>query len=135
LCVADGTPGTWIHLGGPASSGTFTVLPQPVRVYNATAVTGIIHGIDLTTTSSGVPTDATAAVITVNITNTTAQANSYCKVFADDLTTPPPTTAVRWRDAKELIANSVTTRVAAAKIATQINGRANLAIDVVGYYR
>jgi hypothetical protein len=135
LCVADGTPGTWIHLGGPASSGTFTVLHRPVRVYNATAVTGIIHGIDLTTASSGVPTDATAAVITVNITNTTAQANSFCKVFADDLTTPPPTTAVRWRDAKELIANSVTTRLAAAKIATQINGQANLAIDVVGYYR
>jgi hypothetical protein len=135
LCVADGTPGTWIHLGGPASSGTFTVLHRPVRVYTATAVTGIIHGIDLTTASSGVPTDATAAVITVNITNTTAQANSFCKVFADDLTTPPPTTAVRWRDAKELIANSVTTRLAAAKIATQINGQANLAIDVVGYYR
>jgi hypothetical protein len=135
LCVADGTPGTWIHLGGPASSGTFTVLHRPVRVYTATAVTGILHGIDLTTASSGVPTDATAAVITVNITNTTAQANSFCKVFADDLTTPPPTTAVRWRDAKELIANSVTTRLAAAKIATQINGQANLAIDVVGYYR
>jgi hypothetical protein len=46
LCVADGTPGTWIHLGGPASSGTFTVLHRPVRVYTATAVTGIIHGID-----------------------------------------------------------------------------------------
>jgi hypothetical protein len=143
LCVVSGTPGSWAWLGGaspdpdpgPASSGTFTVLHRPVRVYTATAVTGIIHGIDLTTASSGVPTDATAAVITVNITNTTAQANSFCKVFADDLTTPPPTTAVRWRDAKELIANSVTTRLAATKIATQINGQANLAIDVVGYYR
>ena len=78
VCVADGTPGTWVRLAGPSTAGAFTVLLTPVRVYDTRPastrpgggtgpVTGTRHGIDLTANSSGLATDATAAMVTLTV--------------------------------------------------------------------
>ena len=146
VCTADGTPGTWSRIGGAGTAGAFTVLPTPVRVYDTRPtstrpgggtgpVTGTRHGIDLTANSSGLPTDATAAMVTLTVLNTQAQNNAYGQIYADALTTPPTTSVVNWTTANQLIATTTTTALTAGKVAIAMNPGANVLIDVLGYWR
>ena len=76
LCVLDGTPGTWVRLGVPGSSGALSVLPASVRVYDSRSgqaptsvgpksplVAGTPRAVDMRANSSGVPTTANAVLI------------------------------------------------------------------------
>ena len=146
LCLADGTPGTWSRIGGAGTAGAFTVLATPTRVYDTRVnsglpgagtgpVTGVRHDIDLTANTSGLPTDATAAVVTLTVTNTVANQAAYGQIYANGLVTPPSTSSINWTAANSLVATTTTTALTAGKVAISMNPGANVLIDVLGYYR
>lgn len=143
LCLADGSPGTWTRLGGTGTAGAFTVLATPTRVYDTRAnsglpgagtgpVSGVRHDIDL---SGAVPVDATAALVTLTVTDTVANPNAYGQIYANGLVTPPSTSSINWTAADSLVATTTTTALTAGKVAISMNPGANVLIDVLGYYR
>ena len=146
LCTAAGTPGAWSLIGGAGTAGAFTVLATPTRVYDTRVnsglpgagtgpVTGVRHDIDLTANTSGLPTDATAAVVTLTVTDTVANQAAYGQIYANGLVTPPSTSSINWTAANSLVATTTTTALTAGKVAISMNPGANVLIDVLGYYR
>ncbi|HEY6530697.1 MAG TPA: hypothetical protein VIY72_00230, partial [Acidimicrobiales bacterium] len=146
ICVADGTPGTWVRLAGPGTAGPFTVLHAPARVYDTRPnsglpgagtgpVVGVRRDIDLTAASSTVPADATAAVVVVTVTNTTATSTGRATVFANDLPGAPMVNTLRWTAANLTLAATTTSAVVGGKVAVRIDPQANLIVDVLGYHR
>ena len=143
LCIADGTPGTWRRLGGTNTTGALTILPTPQRAYDTRhnsghpgadtgPVQGTRHDIDLTTT--GIPTDATAALVTLTVTGTIANPAGYGQIYANALTTPPDTSVINWTAADTVIATTTTTALTNGKVALTILPGANTIIDVLGYH-
>ena len=146
LCTADGSPGTWSRIGGHDTAGAFTALPTPVRVYDTRdgsglpgadtgPVTGTRHGIDLTADASGLPTDATAAMVTLTVTDTRPDPNAYGQIYADALTTPPGTSTINWTDTDQLVATTTTTALTDGHVAVGMYPGANVLVDLVGYWR
>jgi len=151
LCVAGGTPGTWVRLAGPATAGALTVLPTPTRVYDSrpgqppniapqTKLTANTPrtGIALTTNNSGIPTDASAAIITATVVNTAGGAPGgpgFLTVYPDGI--PAPSTSnLNWTSAGAVVANTTTVALGpGAKIAAFANRATDLIIDAIGYYR
>jgi hypothetical protein len=152
VCVADGTPGTWVRLAGPATAGAFTVLPSPVRVYDSrpgatptdvgpkTKLTAFQprQGVALTTNTSGVPTDATAATISVTVANTAGGSPTnpgYLTVYPSD-TAWPGTSNLNWTTPDAITAVTTTVGLGPdATIAAYASHACDLIIDVIGYHR
>ena len=122
------------------------MLPTPVRVYDTRTgsglpgagtgpITGTRHDIDLTANSSGLPTDATAALVTLTATNTVANPNAYGQIYANALTTPPTTSVINWTTANDLVATTTTTALTNGQVAVTMAPAANILIDLLGYYR
>lgn len=143
LCIADGTPGTWRRLGGTNTAGALTILPTPQRAYDTRPnsghpgagtgpVQGTRHDIDLTV--AGIPTDATAALVTLTATDTIANPNAYGQIYANALTTPPDTSVINWTTANTIIATTTTTALTNGQVALTILPGANTIIDVLGYH-
>ena len=143
LCVAGGTPGTWRRVAGHQTAGALVVLATPTRVYDTRVnsglpgagtgpVTGVRHDIDL---SGAVPVDATAALVTLTVTDTVANQAAYGQIYANGLVTPPSTSSINWTAADSLVATTTTTALTAGKVAISMNPGANVLIDVLGYYR
>ncbi len=146
VCVADGTPGTWVRLAGANTAGAFTALSTPVRVYDnrpgsgkpgagTGPISGTRHGIDLTANSSGLPTDASAAMVTMTVTNTQANPAAYGQIYPDALATPPATSVINWTAANTVIATTTTTGLTNGKVAVTIAPGANVILDLIGYWR
>ncbi len=146
LCVADGTPGTWVRLAGAATAGAFTALPTPVRVFDTRPgsgkpgagtgpISGTRHGIALTANSSGLPVDASAAMVTMTVTNTQANPAAYGQIYPDALVTPPATSVINWTAANTVIATTTTTGLTNGKVAVTIAPGANVILDLIGYWR
>ncbi len=146
LCVADGTPGTWVRIAGPGGAGMFSALPTPVRLYDTRSgsthpgsgtgpISGTRHGIDLTANASGLPADATAAMVTMTVTNTQANPAAYGQIYPDALTTPPATSVINWTQANDVIATTTTAGLTAGKVAVTIAPGANVILDLIGYWR
>ena len=122
------------------------MLATPTRVYDTRTgsglpgagtgpVTGVRHDIDLTANSSGLPTDATAALVTLTVTNTVANPAAYGQIYANGLVTPPGTSTINWTQGNDVLATTTTTALTNGKVAISMNPGANVLIDVLGYYR
>ena len=146
LCTASGNPGTWVRVSGAGTTGPLTMLATPTRVYDTRAdsglpgagtgpVTGVRHDIDLTANGSGLPVDATAALVTLTVTNTIANLAAYGQIYANGLATPPGTSTINWTQSNDVIATTTTTALTDGKVAISMNPGANVLIDVLGYYR
>jgi hypothetical protein len=145
LCVADGTPGTFRKLGGPATAGQLHVLPSTVRVYDARdgqAPFDVQKGkldslsdraIDMTKASSGVPAGATAVVVNLTVTNTNAA--GWLALFKNGIPWPG-NSSINWDHANQTIANlAVVALDQTAKIEAHCSGATDFVIDVIGYYQ
>ncbi len=151
LCVADGTPGTWRRLAGPSTAGALTVLPSPVRVYDSRpgqppfvapqtrlAAGTPRTGLALTTASSGIPTDATAAIVTTTVANTGGGSPTipgFLTLYANGVPTPNAST-LNWTTAGAVVATTTTVALGPnATIAALANYTTDLIIDAIAYYR
>jgi hypothetical protein len=144
LCVANGTPGTFRKLGGPATAGQLHLLPSTVRVYDSRvgfAPLDVQKGqldasseraIDMTKASSGVPAGATAVVVNLTVTNTDAA--GWLALFKNGIAWPG-NSSINWDHPSQTIANlAVVALDATAKIKARCVGATDFVIDVIGYY-
>ena len=145
LCVADGTPGTWVRLGAPGSAGAFSVLPSSVRVYDSRPgqaptsvgpktplVGGTARTVDLTVNSSGVPAAANAVLI--NLTAVPRTSSGFLAAYKAGISFPG-TSTLNWSAAGNPIANSAVVAVGTGKINLLANASTDVIVDVIGYYR
>ena len=147
VCVKGGTPGTWRKVAGQATAGSFHVLAAPVRVYDSRSGTApstgpktplaanVARTIDLKGNSSGVPAGATAALVTVLLLNT-ASGNGNFTLWAAGVAKPSANTMV-WGGAAggRYTAKEVSALDATARVQVSSSIKADIALDVVGYYR
>ncbi len=147
LCVANGTPGTWRTLSGPASSGQFHVLRAPARVYDSRPgtspstigpktkfATNQTRTFDLKANNSGVPAGATAALVTLLLVNASTTAGNMT-IWANGVTKPQANTLVWGGTAGRFTATAVTALDNQARVQVNASRTTDLVIDVVGYYR
>jgi hypothetical protein len=147
LCIASGTPGTWRRIGGASSSGAFTALATPVRVYDsrpgnlpnigtkAPLEAGVARTCDLKANSSGVPVGATSVLLSLLATNTTGAGGGFLSVYRNGIAWPG-TSNLNWSGPNQNVAVTTLTAVDAAALcqlyASQVT---NVVVDVLGYYR
>ncbi len=147
LCITIGTPGVWRRLGGTSTAGALTVLPSAVRAYDSRAgqvPTGVAKGqlasgqertVDLRV-GSGVPAGATAALLNVTVTGTSA--GGFLKLFKPGAAVPSAS-AINWVAAGSNLANHATVAVSpTAGVTVRCGGSGavtDVIIDVMGYYR
>jgi hypothetical protein len=152
LCTAAGTPGTWVRITGAGTAGPLSMLPAPVRVYDTrpgAAPTGVgpktphatavpRTGIALTANGSTVPTDATAAIVSITVTNTTGGSPAgpaYLGIYANGASYAG-TSNLNWTAPSSTIAVTTTTAVGpGATIAAFASHPTDLIIDVIAYHR
>ncbi len=127
------------------------MLPSPVRVYDSrpgqppfvapqtklpanTPRTGIA----LTAASSGIPTDATAAILTATVANTGGGSPTipgFLTLYATGVPTPTAST-LNWTTPGAVIATTTTVALGpAATITALANYTTDLIIDAIAYYR
>lgn len=144
--VAAGTPGQWLRLAGPTTSGSLNLLASPKRVYDSrvgalpaiapkTPLTNLSsRTIDCTGNASGVPAGARGVLL--NVTVVTLTANGFLAV------TPggagfTGTSTLNWTGVGAVIANSVTTATGAnatIDVTAGGGGSTDVIVDVFGYY-
>jgi hypothetical protein len=152
LCTADGNPGAWVRITGSGAAGALQMLPSPVRVYDTrpgAPPTGVgpktplatgtpRTGIALGANSSTVPTDATAAIVSVTVTNTTGGSPggpAYLGLYANGATYTG-TSNLNWTSPGSTIAVTTTTALGpGATIAAFASHPTDLIIDVIAYYQ
>ncbi len=131
---------------GPPPAGEAHLLPVPLRAYdsrdadgrialNTTRTISLAFGKDATNTSViAVPPGATAAIVTLTVTDTVG-AGGFLKLYSAALVSPPSTSSINWSGAGQNLA--VTTQVAvdsAGKVkVTDGANPTNFLIDVVGF--
>jgi hypothetical protein len=132
---------------GPAPAGEAHLLPVPLRAYdsrdaggakitpNETRTISLALGKDSTNASLvAVPPGATAAIVTLTVTETTGT-GGFLKLYSAALTDPPATSSINWSGVNQNIA--VSTQVAVdASGKVKVTGGANAThflIDVIGY--
>ncbi|MCU1372261.1 MAG: hypothetical protein JWO77_3455, partial [Ilumatobacteraceae bacterium] len=145
FCVADGTPGTWRKLAGPATAGSFHILPAPVRVYdsrpqNAPAVgpkTKLANNtsrlLSLRANSSGVPQGATAVAVTLLLVDAAAIDGNFI-IWAQGQPRPQANTMVWGGSAGRFTSPAVTAVNPQGEVYVAASAPTNLVVDVVGYY-
>lgn len=153
ICVADGTPGTWRKLAGPATAGAFHAI-TPTRVYDSRAAApaqGVLgaggnktlsvkDGRDLTTgnvtVADLIPAGTTA--ITANITVVNTVGSGFLAVNPGGNTTVSAAT-VNWFASGQILNNGVNVTLNATRDVTVICGggtgaQTDFVIDATGYY-
>ena len=133
------------------TTGALTVLPSPVRVYDSRPgqppfvapqtklpANTPRTGITLTAASSGIPTDATAAIVTATIANTGGGSPAipgFLTLYASGIPTPT-TSTLNWTTPNAVIATTTTVALGPnATIAANANYATDLIIDAIAYYR
>jgi hypothetical protein len=108
LCVADGTPGTWIQV----SHGGVRLLPTPQRAYSSTEVSGgarmnqgETRTIPIGGVVAGVPTIARGVVI--NLTVHLNINGGFVTAFPAG-SSLPSTSTVNWNTSNQAVANGAT---------------------------
>jgi len=129
---------------GPAQVST-VLLPSPLRAYDSrtadgklqagqTRTIGLATGKDAAGTNQiALPPNATAALVTLTITQT--EGAGFVKLYSAALTSEPPTSSINWGSPDQIL--SVATPVAVddqgrVKITGGVSAT-NVIIDVVGY--
>lgn len=149
-CTASGTPGTWRRLSGTGANaaGSLTILPSTVRCYDSRPASppagggtkGPLGGavtrlIDTTNNSTGVPAGATAVLVNLTATNTSAA--GFLALFKAGVAWPG-NSSINWDHAGQSIANLAVVAVDATdRIAAYCATGAfcDFIIDVIGYYQ
>jgi hypothetical protein len=147
VCTAGGTPGVWRKVAGPTTAGAFHVLAPAVRVYDSRPglaptsvgpktplVANSPRTFDLTANASHVPVGATAAMVTLVVTNA-ATTGGNLTAWAAGGTKPVGTTLAWGAKTDRCSTLAVTALDAKARLQVVANAPADLAIDVIGYYR
>jgi hypothetical protein len=147
VCTAGGTPGVWRKVAGPTTAGALHVLAPAVRVYDSRPglapttvgpktplVANTPRTFDLTANASHVPADATAAMVTLVVTNA-ATTGGNLTIWANGGTRPAGTTLAWGGKTDRCSTLAVTALDAKARMQVVANAPADLAIDVIGYYR
>jgi hypothetical protein len=130
----------------PEGSSTY-VLPTPVRAFDSrqpntqgqgALTAGSTTVVDLTTDPTGaigaIPPDATAAIVTVTITETGGA--GFLSVYSNALATAPATSTINWTQSGQDVAVTTTVKIDATdkvKITVGPNGTTDVILDVVGY--
>ncbi len=146
-CVQTGTPGVWRRLTGSTGAGSLTVLSAPVRVYDSrtgqapTAIgpktplaNGVDRVVDTSGNFSGVPSDATAVMLSLTAVN--QNGSGWLSVRADGAAYGGHSNLNF--QANTAIATMCLSRCSGSDIAVRLGGAAtscNVAVDVLGYYR
>ena len=136
---------------GPAPAGQVHLLPSPLRAYDSRDNSGARIGINETRTISlasgkdgagvsalAVPPGATAAIITLTVTDTTTGiggTGGFLKAYSAALATAPATSSINWAGADQNIAVSTQVAVDSAgqiKI-TDGSNATHFVVDVIGY--
>jgi hypothetical protein len=132
LCVASGTPGTWVNLAG----GTSKLLSQPQRAYDSRSGGGIFQPgesrtIPIVGANIGVPADAAGIVCNLTVTETAAV--GFLTAWPGG--SRPTTSNLNWSTGGTTIANAATVRLGGSgSINVYVeNSRAHVIIDVAGY--
>jgi hypothetical protein len=147
VCTAGGTPGVWRKLAGPTTAGAFHVLAPAARVYDSRPglvptnvgpktplVANTPRTFDLKANGSHVPAGATAAMVTLVVTNA-ATTGGNLTMWANGGTKPAGTTLAWGGTTGRCSTLAVSALDANARIQVVANAPADLAIDVIGYYR
>ncbi len=144
-CAETGSPGTWRKLAGPNTAGALHVLPAPVRVYDSRygtqpplgvkspLVGGTARPLDVTVNSSGVPTGATAAMVTCLLVNTVAGAGNFT-IWANGVARPLANNMVWGGTAGRFSSPAVTALDATGQCQVVSSVKTDFVLDVVGYY-
>jgi CHRD domain len=132
---------------GPAPAGEAHMLPTPLRAYDSrqqtptriaaleTRTISLASGKDGQGVSAiAVPPGATAAIVTLTVTDTVGP-GGFLKLYSNALTTAPATSSINWFGNNQNLA--VTTQVAVDEAGSvKVTGGANATnfiIDVIGY--
>lgn len=136
LCVADGTPGTWIR----ASHGGVRLLSQPQRAYDSRNTGGTfsnteVRNIAIAGAISGVPSNALGLVGNVTITETVG--GGYLTIWPAGQT-QPITSNINWSTDNMTVANSFNIAVgsggAISVVTVGTRGQtAQVIVDITGY--
>jgi hypothetical protein len=127
VCVAGGSPGTWVRVG-------FNPL-NPIRILDTrtTSPIGPNSSINLTVGGSfGVPTQASAIVVNATVTQGTAA--SFLTIYPDG-TTKPLVSNLNWV-AGQTIPNLVTVKLGSNGAISIFNaaGTVDVVLDLAGFY-
>jgi hypothetical protein len=151
LCVGSGVPGDFVRLGGGSTVGALELLDTPKRVYDSrpgeqplNSTKGPISGgasgatrvVDMTNNTSGVPTTARAALVTLTIVNTSAS-GGFLALFRNGAPTPT-SSSINWFAANQVIATTTVTALdltAKAAVFCPPNSSTNFFVDVIGFYQ
>lgn len=143
LCVADGTPGTWRRLGGPATAGAFVPLNAPVRAYDSrppfppatgpkTKLTpNVARAVDCTLNGTGVPTTATGVLVSLIAANPDAE--GFMAIYRNGV--PWPGTSNLNFPANQVVAVTTYAATAAGKVAVYANVATHVVLDILGFYQ
>lgn len=141
--VADGTPGTWRKLAGPATAGALHVLPTTTRVYDSrpfppntgtkgTLQAGQTRSISCTY-AGAVPAGATAVL--VNLTIISSSSVGFLAAFRNGIAWPG-NSSVNWDHNGATVANTTVVAVdASAVFNVYASNPVDFIVDVIGYYR
>lgn len=148
VCVADGTPGQWRKLAGPATAGALHAI-EPTRVYDSRwpgrgpiaagedRVVAIGTGRDVATgaaeTTGLVPPEARAVQYTLTVVDTVGA--GFLALTSEKATAYRAST-VNWASAGASIANSTMGKVTSPSMKVWCGGAGStqFVIDVLGYY-
>jgi CHRD domain len=133
---------------GPTPAGSLHLLPQPLRAYDSRATGQTKLAINTPRTVSlatakdstgavqiAVPPGATAAVVTLTATDTSAT-GGFLKLYSAGAAAEPPTSVINWSTVGDSVATTTTVAVDATGQVKVVAGvsAAHFLIDVVGYY-
>lgn len=135
---------------GPPPTGEAHLLPAPLRAYdsrtadgplalNATRTVSLATGKDAANaTALAVPPGATAAIVTLTVTDTTVGVGGpggFLKLYTAALGTPPSTSSINWTGAGQNLAVTTTVAVDAAGQVKVTDGSnpTDFVVDVIGY--
>jgi hypothetical protein len=140
--VTSNTDGLWRKIAGPTSAGQLHILPAPVRVYdsrpNLPPLIGIKQPtvgntprqIDTTLNGSGVPTSATAVLITLTVTGPTKP--GFATVWPSGVW--PGTSNINFAAGQSIATTTVSGCGVLGTIMVQSNTATDFLVDVIGYY-
>ena len=145
-CSKAGTPGTWRKVSGPAASGATHLLASPVRVYDSRPGTlpavgskvafdaGETRTLDCRVNASGVPSGATAVILTCMVVNAVA-GNGNFTVWSGSAAKPSANTMVWGGSGGRFSTLAMSSCGTNASIKVSPSLACDVVVDVVGYFR
>jgi hypothetical protein len=135
ICIADGSPGTWLRLSST------NLLPTPQRLYDSRNTGGIFmtgetRTLDIAGVLSGIPSYATSVIGNLTIVNTVGQ--GFAVIYPKG-SSQPATSTINWFGSGQIVANGFSIAlggspggIAVHTEASQSNAT-HIIVDISGY--